>query len=42
LLPVEVLLMSEMDFTGLQAYEEVSPAVVKGLKMLRDLDDYDT
>jgi hypothetical protein len=34
--------MGEVDFTGLQAYEEVSPAVVKGLKLLRDLDDYDT
>jgi hypothetical protein len=34
--------MAEMDFTGLQAYEEVSPAVVKGLKLLRDLDDYNT
>ncbi|RCU47019.1 hypothetical protein DU504_06695 [Haloplanus salinus] len=34
--------MAEMDFTGLQAYEEVSPAVVNGLKLLRDLDDYDT
>lgn len=34
--------MAEMDFTGLQAYEEVSPSVVEGLKLLRDLDDYDT
>jgi hypothetical protein len=34
--------MVEMDFTGLQAYEEVSPAVVNGLKLLRDLDEYDT
>ena len=34
--------MGEIDFTGLQAYEEVSPAVVKGLKLLRDLDNYDT
>lgn len=34
--------MSEMDFTGLQAYEELSPAVVDGLKLLRDLDDYNT
>lgn len=34
--------MSEMDFAGLDAYEELSPAVVKGLKLLRDLDDYNT